>query len=227
MSGGQLALAIFASGLGFAMADFADRYLATYDPSAYTAAGSTLPTDRITGGNGTLANTLNIAAPPSMIRLGAGLAITAAPLAASALVKDPLARAGLQGMGIGAGVNLFKLGWNAYVIGNLLKPAAGANPVQTSLLGLRLFPAEMIAAQNMAAQPQGGVNGQPLSPGLGRPALPAPVGRPMGDVGPVAKPAPAPMARPAALGAAPDATDKACGCLGDQLPVYLGFASAA
>lgn len=151
MSGGQLALAFVAGGLGFALADFADRYLATYDPSAT----GTAPTDRFTGGtNGTLANTLNIASAPSIMRIGVGVGITALPLIGAFVVKNPFGKAALHGLAIGAGIKLFSTLWNAYVMANLLKPADTSQKTMQSSLGARLYPAEVVAAQNIAAQTQ-------------------------------------------------------------------------
>ena len=239
MSGGELALAFISGGIGFAVADFLDRYLATYDPSAYQTAGSTLPTGIFTGGNGTQANTLNIASPPSMIRIGAGAGITAAFFVGAHFVKGGMGRAALQGAGLGAGIKLFSMLWNAYVIGNLLKPAAGVNPTTTSVLGLRLYPAEFTAQANLAASPVGGQAGAPFNPGLARPPAPRPAapaaGKPnLGDVGPFAQ-QPAANAGGAAPAAPPPAAapppqrrqEPACGCLGDELPLWLGMRNAA
>src|SRR5215470_11315803 len=77
-----------------------------------------------------------------------------------------MAKSALNGMMIGAGVKLFQSLFNAYVMGNLLK---------TNVLGARLYPAEIVAAQNIAA---GTTSGQP-STGLGSPYIP-------GDPGPFA-----------------------------------------
>ncbi len=147
--GGELALAFISGGIGFAVADFVDRYLATYDPSAASP-----PTDRFTGGtNGTLANTLNVASPPSILRIGAGVGVTAVFGLGAYVVKNSLGRAALQGAMLGAGINLFKMLWNAYVIGNLLKPAATDQATMQKSLGARLYPAEIVAAQNLAQSP--------------------------------------------------------------------------
>src|SRR6516164_7956636 len=77
--GGEFALALISGGIGFAVADFVDRYMATYDPSAVAKGTTAAPTDRFYGGtNGTLANTLNIASPPNLMRIGVGVAVPAA-----------------------------------------------------------------------------------------------------------------------------------------------------
>jgi len=247
MKGGELALAFIAGGLGFVAADFVDRYLATYDPSSTAAA----PTDRFTGGtNGTLANTLNIASPPSLLRIGAGIGMTAAPALGQYLVKNSMGKAALQGMMLGAGINLFKLLWNAYVMGNLLKPAATDATTMKASLGARLYPAEVVAAQNLATSPvpytaPTGLNAPPGQRGLPAPQqrvpqqrfAPRPTG--VGDPGPfatarqgVGDATPQPSAPPQsyaptpAAPPAPQTPDGNCpdgGCLGDQLPGFLGF----
>lgn len=153
MRGGELALAFIAGGLGFAAADFLDRYLATYDPSAT----GELPKDKFTGGNGTMANTLNVASfditsTTGLIRLGAGIAASAAPLVVAYFVKNDMGKAALHGAGIGAGIKVFSTLWNSYVMGGLLKPAAG-DDIKKSL-GARLYPAEITASQNLANTPK-------------------------------------------------------------------------
>lgn len=151
MSRGELALAFISGGLGFVVADFADRYLATYNPSAAPVAGAAAPTYFTGGTNGTLANTLNIATAPSLLRIGAGIGITAVPAIGAYFVKNSMAKAALHGMMIGAGIKLFSTLWNAYVMGNLLKPADATQATMQASLGARLYPAETVAKQNIAA----------------------------------------------------------------------------
>lgn len=146
-----MALAFIAGGVGWAIADFADRYLASYDPMVAPASGSAAPA-YFTGGNGTMANTLNIAnlnSSATLARIGVGVGLTALPFVGAYFVKNNLGRAALQGMGLGAGISLFGKLWNTYVMGGLLAPAAGAGPN----LGTRLYPAEITAKQNLAATP--------------------------------------------------------------------------
>ena len=201
MSRGELALAFLSGGLGFAIADFADRYLATYDPSATTAAPTnkfTIPAGSTTQA-GTLANTLNIASPPSLLRIGVGIGITAVPAIGAYLVKNSMGRAALQGMMLGAGIKLFSTLWNAYVMGNLLKPAASDPKTLQASLGARLYPAEVTAAQNLAASPvpytapNPGLNAPPAQ----RPAASAAAQRPQQQ-----RPAPRqqPQGRPQGMG---------------------------
>ena len=201
-SRGEVILAIISAGLGFAIADFVDRYLATYDPSAASP-----PTDRFTGGtNGTLANTLNIASPPSMIRIGAGVGVTALFGLGAYVVKNSLGRSALQGAMVGAGVNLFKLVWNAWVMGNLLKPAASDQATMQKSLGARLYPAEVVAAQNLATNPPAYTSPQGLNRAPQQqqhaPAAPPPRPHGVGDPGPFATAPAAPPAPPAPQGLA-------------------------
>ena len=233
MRAGELAVAFIFGGLGFASADFLDRYLATYNPSASGAA----PTDRFTGGtNGTLANTLNIASPPSMVRLGAGIGITTLfGLGAYVARRSPLGGAALQGATIGAGIKVFQLIWNSWVMPKLLKPADATQATMQASLGARLYPAEVVAQQNLATSPvpytapQGLNRAQRMAGQLGGPPQ---------DVGPFAVGQPQPQAQQAAQnGGPPPASGNGqqippqqqqppgggCGCLGDRLPRYLGF----
>ena len=70
---GMLALAIGAAGAGYTLADWIDRYLATYNPEL---SGDKLPKDKFTSdGTGMLANSLNVAAPPPLLRIGAIVAM--------------------------------------------------------------------------------------------------------------------------------------------------------
>jgi hypothetical protein len=147
-----------------------------------------------------------------------------------------MGKAALQGMGIGAGVKLFSTLWNAYVMGNLLKPADATQQTMTASLGARLYPAEVVAAQNLASSPVPYTSPQ----GLNAPPRGQLAGG-MRDVGPfagVAQPAPAPGPTPPA-NTAPTVTPQGTnppgsnpqagccddGCLGDTLPKYLGFMS--
>lgn len=229
-SGAELAFSIGTGVLGYIGADLVDRFLATYDPAAYGASGASLPTDRFTGGNGTQANTLNIAAQPSMLRLGAAIGMAALPLFGASMIKNSMAKSAAQGFGLGAAIKAGVLVWNGYIVPKVFMPPAGTNPTQTSSFGLRVYPAELVAAENLAASPQGGINGQGFNPGLARrpaPAVapqraPAMLGAAPADVGPVAQPARAPATAGAPAAAAPPAAKPAPSA---PLPPYLGFAS--
>ena len=143
----QLALAIVSGGLGYVLADGLDRFLATYDPSSTAAK----PTDKFTSdGAGTLANTLNIAQSPDLLRIGAGLGVTLLPAVASVFVENPFIRSSLEGVAIGAGVSLFKTFWNNVVMGSWLKPSTtDTTSLQKSFIA-RLYPAEVAAAINLS-----------------------------------------------------------------------------
>jgi hypothetical protein len=170
-SGAELALALGTGAAGFIVADMVDRLLATYDPTA-----ATKPTDKFTSdGAGTLANTLNVAAQPTLLRGGVALAMAALPLIGSTFIAQPMLRSSLEGFGIGAGINAFKLLWQNLVM-PLLKPADTSTAgLQKSFIA-RLYPAEIAAAINMAQQPPT----QAVSSGGGSGALSG------ADVGPFA-----------------------------------------
>ena len=220
MTGGELALAFISGGVGFGIADFVDRYMATYNP----ATGTPTATQFSGGTNGTLANTLNIAAPPGLMRIGIGVGITAVPGILAYLVKNPMGRAALQGMMLGAGIKLFSTLWNAYVMGNLLKPAASDATTMKASLGARVYPAEVVAAQNIAASPPAysapqGLNAPPQQQLPGRQAQPqgqryapqrqaVPYRQGVGDPGPFAMGA---AVQPCPPGQMQDSLTGACG----------------
>lgn len=145
----EVGIAVITGGLGFILADGVDRLLATYNPASTDAK----PTDKFTSdGAGTLANTLNVAAKPSLIRIGAGVGMTALPAFGSSMVRNPMARAALEGMTVGAGVSLFKTLWNSLVMPLLAPKDTSTASLQKSII-VRLYPAE-VAAHINAAQPQ-------------------------------------------------------------------------
>lgn len=146
----EMAMALVSGGLGFVLADGLDRFLATYNPST-----GTRPKDKFTSdGAGTLANTLNVAAKPSIIRIVSGVGATALPAMGAMYSRNPFVRASFEGMTVGAGVSLFKTLWN-----NLLMPLL--TPKDTSPASLqkcviaRLYPAEVAAHINQAAAASG------------------------------------------------------------------------
>ena len=154
MSGGQFAVALVTSGIGYVLADAVDRFLATYNPDPAKADPNGPPKDKFTSnGAGTLANTLNLAASPNIMRLGAGVGLTALPAVASMFVKSPLVRSSLEGLAIGSGIKLFSLFWNNIVMGHLLTPKdQSVAGLQKSVIA-RLYPAEVAAAINMKQTP--------------------------------------------------------------------------
>lgn len=167
----ELALALVAGGFGFVLSDGLDRFLATYDPASTTAK----PTDKFTSdGVGTLANALNIAAPPGIMRIGAGVGMMALPAVGAVFVDHPFARSALEGMAVGAGVSLFKTLWNSFLM-PLLKPSDTAPASLQKSIIVRLYPSEVAASINLAQKQQA------VSSGGGAGALSAPA-----DVGPFA-----------------------------------------
>jgi hypothetical protein len=145
----ELALAVVAGGLWFSVADGLDRFLATYNPSATGAK----PTDKFTSdGAGTLANTLNIASPPGIARIGASVGMAALPAIASVFVENPFIKSGLEGMAVGGGVKLFSLFWNNFLM-PMFKPKDTSNTgLQQSFIA-RLYPAEVSASINLHTSP--------------------------------------------------------------------------
>ncbi|HMG23278.1 MAG TPA: hypothetical protein VK607_18215 [Kofleriaceae bacterium] len=148
---GEMILMTASSGLGFVMADGLDRFLATYSP-----ADATRPTDKFTSdGTGTLANTLNIASMPNWKRLAAGVVVTAVPAGGAMFVKNPYARASLEGMAVGAGISAFKTFWNTVLMPMLVGKDTTVPALQKSYIA-RLYPSEVAAHINKAAAKAGG-----------------------------------------------------------------------
>jgi hypothetical protein len=103
LSGGELALAAFTGTIGFALTDMLDRYLAIKQ-YASAANGVTIQPS---------------AAPrtvPSITRILAQAAAAAVPLGAAYFVKEPVGRAALQGIGLGAVFHLGGQLLNHYVM---------------------------------------------------------------------------------------------------------------
>jgi hypothetical protein len=136
-----------AGSVGFLLADGIDRLLATYNPLA-----AEKPKDKFTSdGNGTLANTLNVASMPNLARAGASIGLIAVPAVASMYVKGPKSRAALQGWAFGSLVSGVKL-----LVANVLLPAligkdTSTPAIQKSYIA-RLYPAETAASINRKAQ---------------------------------------------------------------------------
>jgi hypothetical protein len=165
----QLSLAALAGGVGFMLADGLDRWLATYNP-----AGTERPTDKFTSdGAGTLANTLNVASPPNLMRIGAGLGAIVVPAMAAMYVKNPLMRSSAEGMVVGSAVSFVKMLLQGYVVPMLKPKDASTGALQGSIIA-RLYPAEVAAAINLE-------QGQTSASGVSFGALSGP-----SDVGPFA-----------------------------------------
>jgi len=180
---GMMALAILSAGAGYTIADWIDRYLATYNPAG---PADKKPTDKFTSdGAGTLANALNVASSPHIGRIAASLGSIAVPALASVYIKNPFLRHSLEGAAIGAGVKAFSLFWSN-VLMPMLAPkgtdADVAQKLQKSMIA-RLYPAEVAAkinleTNNKTAPPQTAFGA------LSDPPAPGTVGAP--DVGPFA-----------------------------------------
>lgn len=185
---GQFALAVASAGLGYVIADGLDRFLATYDPTA-----TEKPKDKFTSdGAGTLANTLNVASSPGLVRIGAGIAATAVPAVAAMYVQQPFVRAGLEGAAIGAGVALFKTLWNNFLMPMLVGKDVTTAALQRSYIA-RLYPAEVAAHINLRTTDSAGAKLTPQmavssagSGALSDPPQPGRLGAAPADVGPFA-----------------------------------------
>jgi len=147
MTAAHLALSVISGGVGFVLADGLDRWLATYDP-----AGAERPTDKFTSdGAGTLANTLNVASPPGLVRIGAGVGAVAVPAVAAMYVRNPFLKSAAQGAVVGMGVSLFKTLWNGFLMPMLKPKDTSTMALQKSIIA-RLYPAEVAAAINLEAK---------------------------------------------------------------------------
>lgn len=144
-----MAVGVISTGLGFVLADGVDRFLATYNPAATTAP----PTDRFTSsGSGTLANTLNVAARPNWKRVAAGVGMFVAPAAGAYYIKQPMVRASMEGLAVGAGIAAFKTLWNNFFMPMLAPKDSSPAALQKSFIA-RLYPAEVASHINTAINP--------------------------------------------------------------------------
>jgi hypothetical protein len=183
----EMAVAVGTGSLFFILADGLDRFLATYNPEAANPPKHKFTSD----GAGTLANTLNVASHPSLIRLGAGVGMAALPAIASVFVEHPMLRSSLEGAAVGASVKLIQTLWSNVLI-PLLAPKDTSNDGLKKSFIARLYPAEVAAHINAKSNTPPGPNavtGVTTAGALsGAPAdAPAPVagvGQP--DVGPFA-----------------------------------------
>ena len=181
MGMGEFALALFSGGIGFVLADGIDRLLATYNPASTEAK----PKDKFTSdGAGTLANTLNVASAPSLVRIGAGVGLAAVPAIGSRYVNNPYARSALTGAAIGSFVSLFKMLWNGFAMPMLAPKDTSAAGLQKSYVA-RLYPAEVAATLNRKQSQTAVSSGGGAGALSGPPSHQAGVGAPK-DVGPYA-----------------------------------------
>lgn len=177
MSMGELAVVVVSAGMGFVIADGLDRFLATYNP----ADTKEPPKDKFTSdGAGTLANTLNIASAPGLVRLGTSVGLTAVPAVASMYVGRGFLKSGLQGLALGSGIKLFSTLWSNLLMPMLVGKDTSAPALQKSYIA-RLYPAEVAARINRQNAGDTKEAQIPVSSGGGAGALSDPP-----DVGPFA-----------------------------------------
>ena len=178
----EFGVAVLTAGFGYVIADGLDRFLATYNPAETDP--EKRPKDKFTSdGAGTLANTLNVASTPGLVRVGAGVGLTAVPAVASMYVDGKFIKSALQGAAIGSGVNLFKTLWNNVLMPMLKPKDTSAAALQKSYIA-RLYPAEVAASINREAKQTavssaggaGALSGAPQQAGVAAPP----------DVGPFA-----------------------------------------
>lgn len=149
MGVGEFLVAVGTAGVGYVLADGLDRFLATYNPAETDAEKrAKAAKDKFTSpGAGTLANTLNIASAPGVVRAGVAVAATAVPAVASMYVGNKYAKSALQGVAIGAGVSGFKMLFNNVVMPMLKPKDTSAASLQKSYIA-RLYPSEVAASVN-------------------------------------------------------------------------------
>ena len=144
----EMGLALLGGGIGFVIADGVDRLLATYNPSEATP-----PNDKFTSdGAGTLANSLNVASRPGLLRLGVGLGVPVLAGVGTMFVDEPLMKSALMGSTIGSGASFFKTLWNNLVMPLLAPKANDTAALKTSYIA-RLYPAEVSAHLNKTQTP--------------------------------------------------------------------------
>lgn len=174
MGAGEFAVAIVSGGLGFVVADGIDRLLATYSPTA-----TEKPKDKFTSdGTGTLANSLNVASRPGLVRAGASIGVAAIPTVGAMFVRNSMGKAALEGAAVGAWISAFKMAWNNFLMPMLIGKDTSVPALQKSYIA-RLYPSE-VAAKINRDQKQAAVS----SAGSGALSDQAGVGAP--DVGPFA-----------------------------------------
>jgi hypothetical protein len=143
---GKLALFTASAAVSFQLVDWADRYLATYNPAG---PADKLPKDKFTSdGAGTLANALNVASAPHVLRIVNAVASTLIPAVASAYVNNSYLRGSLEGAAVGAGVKAFSLFFSNVLMPMLAPKGDDVQALQKSHIA-RLYPAEVAAHINL------------------------------------------------------------------------------
>lgn len=148
MGMGELFAAALSGGVSFVLADGVDRFLATYDP----AATGERPKDKFTSdGAGTLANTLNVASRPGLVRVGAGVVLAALPTAGAYMSRGGYMKASMEGAAFGAWISAFKTLWNTTLMPLLIGKDTSPAALQKSFIA-RLYPSEVSATVNRKAE---------------------------------------------------------------------------
>jgi hypothetical protein len=164
MNAMDLGVAVLSGGAGFILADGLDRFLATYNP-----AGADRPKDKfVSDGAGTLANSLNIASRPGLIRAGAAAGMVVVPAVGAAYIRNRTAKVALEGLALGAGISALKSLWSNVLMPLLIGKDTSTPALQKSFIA-RLYPTEVAAHINITAQKAGGnaagmLSGQDVGP---------------------------------------------------------------
>lgn len=150
MHAAEVAGAVAIGGLGFLAADGLDRFLSSYNPSSPSKPSDKFVSDP--NGAGTLANVLNHGASPNWKRGVAAVGAVLVPAGASLAVDEPVAKASLEAIAIGAGISGVRL-----LVENVILPAfvpkdATTPALQKSIIA-RLVPAQVAAKMAMAQRP--------------------------------------------------------------------------
>ena len=147
---GKLALFTTAAAAAFTLVDWGDRFLATYNPAG---PADKMPKDKFTSdGAGTLANALNVASAPHVLRIANAVGCIVVPAFASLYVDNALVRSGLEGAAVGAGVKAFSLLWSNVLMPMLAPKGDDTAALQKSHIA-RLYPAEVAAHINCKMNP--------------------------------------------------------------------------
>lgn len=140
LSGGELALAFITGTIGFAATDLLDRYMATRSATDASSAAAA------------------IAMAPDWTRIAAQGAAAVVPLGLAYLVKHPMARATVQGFGLGAGFHL---------LGQIVKTIVLAKVLKNNTMAqTKLLPDVLAANPGTVAGLPAGVGRLPVGVGM-------------------------------------------------------------
>jgi hypothetical protein len=170
LSGGELALAVGTAALGYFVADFLDRYMAVKGQA-----------------NQVDANTA-ITAAPSLGRMGAQAALAALPFFGQRFVHQPMAKAALQGAGLGVGIHLVGQLFKSWVIGKFMATNATMQTYFPDTIGAQAIVEQRATANNPVPGTMAGGLGAPPSHQYPRTVYGLPAQRPnFNDPGPRAQ----------------------------------------